>query len=151
MTIAADAVDNELIERPRRWDVKFIRRFMITFGLISSVFDYLTFGALMFIVHATDVQFRTGWFIESVVSASLIVLVIRSRKPFFRSIPGKYLTLATLLVVAITVALPYTSLSGLLGVQPLPVWLLCVIGAIIALFTLTAEAAKKLFYKIVKY
>ena len=91
MTIATDRVDSEMVDHPRRWDIKAIRKFMITFGLVSSVFDYLTFGALLTILHATQDQFRTGWFLESVISASLIVLVIRSRKPFFKSRPAKYL------------------------------------------------------------
>src|SRR6266705_1338511 len=99
MTIATDRVDAEMVDHPRRWDIKAIRKFMITFGLVSSVFDYLTFGALLFILHATQVQFRTGWFLESVISASLIVLVIRSRKPFFKSRPSKYLSVATLSTV----------------------------------------------------
>ena len=84
MTIAGDDVDPELVEQPRRWDIHFIRRFMIVFGVISSVFDYLTFGALLWL-NATTEQFRTGWFIESIVSAALIVLVVRTRRPFFRS------------------------------------------------------------------
>src|SRR5581483_4985549 len=75
MTIATDNVDNEMVDQPRRWDIKAIRKFMMTFGLISSVFDYLTFGALLLVVHATQDQFRTGWFLESVCSASLIVLI----------------------------------------------------------------------------
>src|SRR5207244_11625357 len=75
MTIATDRVDVEMVDHPRRWDIKAIRKFMITFGLVSSVFDYLTFGALLLIFHATQDQFRTGWFLESVISASLIVLV----------------------------------------------------------------------------
>ena len=100
MAIATDSVDSEMVEQPRRWDIKFIRKFMLAFGLLSSVFDYLTFGCLLWVLHATVDQFRTGWFMESVVSASLIVLVIRSRRPFFKSKPGKYLLLATLLIVA---------------------------------------------------
>ena len=91
MTIATDRVDDEMVDYPRRWDIKAIRKFMMTFGMVSSVFDYLTFGALLFLLHATPEQFRTGWFLESVISASLIVLVIRSRKPFFKSRPSTYL------------------------------------------------------------
>ena len=89
MTIATDSVDSEMVDYPRRWDIKAIRKFMITFGLVSSVFDYLTFGVLLLILQATQDQFRTGWFLESVISASLIVLVIRSRNPFFKSRPAK--------------------------------------------------------------
>src|SRR3984893_7521210 len=100
MTIATDSVDAGAIEKPRRWDIHFIRRFMVVFEIVSSLFDYLTFGVLIWLLHATPAQFRTGWFMESVVSASLIVLVVRTRKPFFKSRPGKYLLLATLVVVA---------------------------------------------------
>src|SRR6266498_1792109 len=114
MTIATDRVDAEMVDHPRRWDIKAIRKFMITFGLVSSVFDYLTFGVLLLILHATQDQFRTGWFLESVISASLIVLVIRSRKPFFKSRPSKYLFIATLIVVIVTVILPSPFLARFL-------------------------------------
>ena len=93
MTIATDAVDDELIQRPRRWDIGFIKKFMLTFGLVSSVFDYLTFAALFFVLDAGMGQFRTGWFIESVISAAMIVLVIRTRRPFLQSRPGNGLFL----------------------------------------------------------
>ena len=115
MTIATDRVDDEMVDYPRRWDIKAIRKFMMTFGLVSSVFDYLTFGALLFVLHATQDQFRTGWFLESVISASLIVLVIRSRKPFFKSRPSQYLFMATLLVVVVTLILPFTPLGEIFG------------------------------------
>lgn len=72
MTIATDRVDAEMVNRPRRWDIGFIRKFMVTFGLISSLFDYLTFAVLIFIAKASQAQFRTGWFMESIVSAALI-------------------------------------------------------------------------------
>ena len=101
MTIATDNVDKELVEKPRRWNISFIRNFMMTFGLLSSVFDYLTFGVLFFILHASPEEFRAGWFLESVISASLVVLVVRTRMPFFKSIPGKYLLTATLLVISV--------------------------------------------------
>jgi len=146
MAIASDHVDRELVEKPRRWDMKFIRNFMITFGIVSSVFDYLTFGVLFFVVHSTRDQFRTGWFLESVVSAALIVLVVRTRRPFFRSGPGKYLALATILVVLVTLALPFTPLGGLFGFLPLPVSFLFLMGGIVVLYALGAEVTKRIFY-----
>lgn len=149
MTIASDSVDNEMIMQPRKWNIGFIRKFMITFGLISSIFDYITFGVLL-LINASVVQFRTGWFIESVVSASLIVLVIRSRRPFFKSAPGKYLSIATLCVAAAAIAIPYTPLSGLLGFTPIPGWILLIIAVIVVIYIFTAEFVKKKFYKIVK-
>ena len=151
MTIAADSVDKEMIDYPRRWDIKAIRKFMITFGIVSSVFDYLTFGLLLLVLHATEVQFRTGWFLESVVSASLIVLVIRSRKPSYKSKPCKYLLIATISIVVITLILPYTPLAGIFGFNPLPVPFLLFIGVIILLYIFTAEVVKKVFYKRVKF
>ena len=151
MTIATDNVDNEMVNYPRRWDIKAIRKFMITFGMVSSVFDYLTFGLLLLILHATQIQFRTGWFLESVISASMIVLVIRSRKPFFRSQPGKYLLIATLSIFAVTLILPFTPLAGIFGFGPLPVHFLLLIGLIVVCYIFTAEIVKKIFYKRVKF
>jgi Mg2+-importing ATPase len=151
MTIATDSVDKEMIDYPRRWDIKAIRKFMITFGIVSSVFDFLTFGLLLMILHATQIQFRTGWFLESVVSASLIVLVIRSRKPSYKSRPGKYLLIATISIVLITLILPYTPFADILGFCPLPVPFLLFIGLIILLYVFTAEIVKKVFYRRVKF
>jgi P-type Mg2+ transporter len=151
MTIATDRVDSEMVDHPRRWDIKAIRKFMIAFGLVSSVFDYLTFGALLFILHATQDQFRTGWFLESVISATLIVLVIRSRKPFFKSRPGKYLLWATLLTVIVALVLPFTPLGGIFEFTRLPVSFLLLIALIVILYIISAEMVKRVFYKKVKF
>ncbi len=120
---------------------------MLTFGILSSVFDYLTFGVLLLLLHATTDQFRTGWFLESVISASVMVLVIRTRRSFFRSRPGKYLLMATLLIVVVTILFPFTPLAGLLGFQPLPITILLAIGVIVVLYMIAAEIAKRSFYK----
>ena len=151
MTIATDRVDSEMVDHPRRWNIKTIRRFMITFGIVSSVFDYLTFGGLLFVLHATQVQFRTGWFLESVISASLIVLVIRSRKPFFKSRPGKYLFMTTLSIIVVTLILPFTPLAGIFGFSPLPIFFLLLIGIIVLFYVITAEMTKTVFYKKVTF
>jgi Mg2+-importing ATPase len=147
MAIATDRVDPELVKEPRRWDIKFIRKFMITFGVVSSVFDYLTFAALLFLLRANIDHFRTGWFVESVVSASLIVLVIRARQPFFKSKPGAPLWIATLLVIVATVILPYTELSWVFGFASMPAEFLLVLVGILVLYIIAAEMAKKLFYR----
>jgi Mg2+-importing ATPase len=151
MTIATDRVDGEMVDHPRRWDIKAIRKFMITFGLVSSVFDYLTFGALLTILHATQDQFRTGWFLESVISASLIVLVIRSRKPFFKSRPSKYLLFATIIVVIATVILPFTPLGEIFGFSQLPILFLLLIAMIVVGYIISAELGKTAFYEKVKF
>lgn len=150
MTIATDAVDREMVEKPRRWDIDFIRKFMLVFGITSSVFDYLTFGVLFLLLPGMTEQFRTGWFVESVISASMIVLVIRSRKPFFRSRPGKYLLASTLLVGSLTLCLPFTPFAALFGFKPLPISVIITIVAIVGLYILTAEIIKKIFYKRIK-
>jgi P-type Mg2+ transporter len=151
MTIAGDRVDEELIDRPRRWNIAFIRKFMLTFGLVSSVFDYLTFGVLLWFLQAGVEEFRTGWFVESVISASVIVLVVRSRRPFMRSRPSRSLLLATLAVVGLTLLLPYTPLRGPLGFVPLPVSFLAALFCIVVGYVLVVEVAKKAFYRRVLY
>jgi len=151
MTIATDNVDDEMIDHPRRWDIKAIRKFMITFGLVSSLFDYLTFGLLLLVLHVNEGQFRTGWFLESVISASIIVLVIRSRKPFFKSKPGKYLLVATLSIAVITIILPFTSIGNMFGFSPLSFTTYLLLLLIVILYIIAAEVTKSIFYKRVKF
>jgi Mg2+-importing ATPase len=151
MAIATDRIDSELIEEPRRWDIGFIRKFMITFGVVSSVFDYLTFAALLFLLRANVDHFRTGWFMESVVSASLIVLIIRTRQPFFKSKPSTSLWLATVFVILGTLVLPYTELGRLFGFTPMPLEFLPVLAGILLLYIVTAEGAKRIFYRRVRF
>ncbi|MBZ5637735.1 MAG: magnesium-translocating P-type ATPase [Acidobacteriia bacterium] len=147
MTIASDRVDAEMLARPRRWDIGFIRSFMLTFGVLSSVFDYLTFGALLYFLRAGTDQFRTGWFVESVLSASLIVLVVRSRRPFFRSRPGRRLLLATLGVAAVTLVLPFLPFAPALGLTRLPASFLALLALIVAMYIVSGELAKRFFYR----
>ena len=147
MTIATDNVDPEMVLMPRRWDIHFIRSFMMVFGLISSIFDYMTFGVLLLFLHAKQQTFQTGWFIESVVSASLIVLVVRTRRPFFKSKPGKPLLIATLIIAVLAVIFPYTPLGGYFGFVPLPPGFLVAMAVIVALYMITAEVAKSIFYR----
>jgi Mg2+-importing ATPase len=147
MTIATDSVDKEMLSQPRRWNIKFIRNFMLVFGLLSSVFDYLTFGVLLFVLHASVEEFRTGWFMESVISASMIVLVIRTRGPFLKSKPGKALLAATFLVALATILLPYTPMGRLFGFAPIPFPYLLTLLLIVALYIISAEVAKRYFYK----
>ena len=151
MTIATDNVDDEMVDHPRRWDIKAIRKFMITFGLVSSVFDYMTFGLLLLVLRANESQFRTGWFIESVISASMIVLVIRSRKPFFKSRPGKYLLIATISIAIITLILPFTPLGTMFGFSPLTLTTYLLLLLIVVIYIGAAEITKTIFYKKVKF
>jgi Mg2+-importing ATPase len=146
MTIATDSVDQEMIARPRRWDIKFIQKFMLTFGAISSVFDFATFGALLFILEADVAQFRTGWFMESVISAAAVVLIIRTRRPFFQSRPGRYLVWATVTVAVMTLLIPYLPFGSLFGFRPLPLSFFMLLAGIVGAYILAAELAKKAFY-----
>ncbi len=149
MTIASDNVDPEWIAQPRRWDIKFIRKFMVTFGIVSSLFDYLTFGVLL-LLDVPEQLFRTGWFTESVLSAALIVFVVRSSKPLYGTKPGKWLSLATFAVVIITLILPYSPIAGLAGFQPLPPALIGQLAVIVLLYIMTAELVKHAFYRRIK-
>jgi Mg2+-importing ATPase len=121
---------------------------MLYFGLLSSIFDYATFGVLLLVLRADPVFFRTGWFVESVLSASFVVLVIRTRRPFFQSRPSPYLALATVLVAAVVVVLPYTGpLAAIFGLRPLPAFFwLSMVGILLA-YGVVAEGLKRRFYR----
>jgi Mg2+-importing ATPase len=147
MTIASDNVDREMVERPRRWNISFIRNFMIVFGLISSSFDYLTFGVLLFVVRATPEQFRTGWFIESLLTELVIIFVVRTYQPLFRSRPGKYLMMTTLMVFVIALVLPMLPFAQMLGFTPLPFWVIAMLLGITVLYVAVSEVAKSIFAK----
>jgi Mg2+-importing ATPase len=120
---------------------------MVVFGVLSSVFDCLTFGTLLLILHADAAHLRTGWFLESVVSATLIVMVIRTRHPFFRSRPGRYMLIATVVTVSVALWLPFSPLAGLFGFEPLSGVFLGFLAGIVALYAAAAELAKRFFYR----
>ncbi len=140
-------VDEVFIQRPHRWDVSFIRRFMLVFGPLSSVFDLLTFGLLLWIIHADEATFHTGWFIELVLSASVVVFSIRSRLPFYRSHPSRLMILVTLMVAFVALVLPYSPLVDILGFKPVGVQTLELIGGISILYFISAEIVKHWFYR----
>ena len=144
--IAGDRVDPEWVARPRRWDTVFIRDYMVLFGLISSVFDLLTFGALLWIFQAAPEEFRTGWFLESLLTELVIALVVRTRRPFYRSRPGNLLLITTGLVIAIALALPYLPFSSIFGFVPLPAPLLLGMIGLTLAYVFAVEVAKKSFY-----
>ena len=147
MAIATDNIDLEDCIHPRKWDIAFIRRFMIFFGLLSSVFDYITFWVLLHFLKAGADEFRTGWFLESVVSATLIVLVIRTRNSFYKSRPGNYLLLATLLVVAFVAVLPMMPFAGALGLVAVPPVFYRAMLVIVLAYLLCTEVVKKFFFR----
>ena len=162
-TIATDNVDEEYIERPKRWDISFIRNFMVTEGPISSIFDYTTFFTMVLVfgvplgVTALGLplatpfqqsQFQTAWFIESLCTQTLVVFVIRTRQsPFWKSKPGKYLLISSLSVVATAIIIPYTPVGKIFHFVPLPPLFYIFLLLMVATYLILAEVVKKLFYK----
>jgi len=146
MTIAGDNVDDVFIRQPHRWDVGFIRRFMLVFGPLSSVFDFATFGVLLLQFHDRQATFHTGWFFESVLSASAVVFAVRTRLPFTRSNPSRAMLLVTFLVAVVALVIPYSPLAPILGFEPFNLPTLGLIIVIVALYFLSAELVKRWFY-----
>ncbi len=147
MAIATDRVDAERVQRPLKWNLKKIRSFMIVFGLVSSIFDYMMFGTLFWLFNADEGMFRTGWFIESVLSATLIVLAIRTKRFAWRSRPGKLLSLAVLAVAIGVLFLPWTWMGTLFALEPITYQLYGAIFLIVALYFVSVEIVKRIFYR----
>jgi len=145
--IADDSVDGELVERPRRWNVRFIGWFMVVFGIVSSFFDLLTFGLLRGVFHAAPELFRTGWFVESLLTELLVALVVRTRRPFFRSRPGRVLLWTTVVLVPFTLAIPYLPGTEVFGFVSIPGTLLATICAISVLYVAATEIVKRPFFR----
>jgi Mg2+-importing ATPase len=147
MTIPTDNVDPELLERPAQWDIRLIRRFMIFFGPISSIFDFLTFGVMLFVFHAHGSLFQTAWFTESLATQSLVIFAIRTRRvPFFRSRPGLALTAGTLASVAVGLVLPFTPLARWFGFTPLPAGFLAILAVMVVVYLGLVELGKSFFF-----
>lgn len=119
---------------------------MLLFGLVSSLFDYVTLGVLLWL-HLPPAAFRTAWFLESVLSELLILLVIRTRRPFFRSLPGTLLLYATLAVAATTFLLPYSPLAGPLGFAPLSASVLGIIALTVVTYVVVSELSKPAVFR----
>ncbi|HEX9206939.1 MAG TPA: magnesium-translocating P-type ATPase [Steroidobacteraceae bacterium] len=145
--IADDSVDPEMVDRPRRWNMKFLGRFMVEFGCLSSLFDFLTFALLLVVFVAPAELFRTGWFIESLLTELVIALVVRTRRPFWRSRPGTVLLWSTAAIALLTFAIPYLPYASLLGFTPLPFGLAIALVAITVAYVAGAEVLKASFYR----
>jgi Mg2+-importing ATPase len=146
MAIATDRLDPELAAVPRRWDVRYIRNFTLTFGLMSSVFDFLTF-AILTLLNVAVARFRTAWFVESMLTEIFVLLVIRTTRVFYRSPPSRTLLMASVAVAGLTLLLPYLPVADLLGFAPLPLSLLATMIGVTLLLLLSAEAAKRVFVR----
>jgi len=152
MTLPTDSVDEEYIRKPRRWDVNFVRKFTLFFGPFSSLYDFLTYGIMLFIFAATPELFQSGWFVESFWTEVLVIFVIRTKRiPFFSSRPGKWLTILTLSCVAFGTLVPFTPLGKLLKFVALPTgyWMLLIL--MVATYLLLVEVGKVFFYKVCRF
>jgi Mg2+-importing ATPase len=148
LAIPTDNVDEEQLRRPSHWDISFIRQFMIFFGPLSSVFDFITFGIMLWVFHSGPAQFRSGWFVESLATQTLVIFAIRTRRvPFFRSHPSLPLTLAALGTVTIGALLPATPLAHVLGFQPLPGAFFAALAGMVAAYLALIEIGKRVFYR----
>ncbi len=147
LTIASDRVDEEQLKKPKKWDIKLIRRFMIWFGIQSSVFDYLTFGCLLWIFQTGEKQFQTGWFVESVLTEIVVLLLIRTNRPVLKSRPSRWLLATSLFAATATLLLPHIAPGALFGLEPLPVQLLIFLLSITCLYAFLVEYSKQRFFR----
>ena len=147
LTVASDNVDEEQLKKPGKWDLKFIRNYMIVFGIHSSIFDVITFLTLLYVLKVKESAFQTGWFIESIITELFILFIIRTHKKFFISKPGKYLFILSILGLIITLSLPYVPFAATLGLEPLPMINLGAMLLIVAAYIVTADMLKVWFFK----
>lgn len=131
--IPTDKIDEDYIEKPRPWNVDYIRRFVTLIGPISSIFDFITFGILYFVLHASEELFHTGWFLESLITQTLVIHIIRTnKKPFIESRPSKFLISMSILIVLIGLIIPFSGISGALGfVPPPPIFFVYIFGIVV--------------------
>jgi len=146
VAIPTDNVDSEFLRTPQKWDIGLIRRFMVLIGPISSIFDFLTFYVLLHFFHADEVQFHTGWFVESLATQTLVLFVIRTAHSPLRSRPSVPLAATALIIVAAGVWLPFSPLSGVLGFAPLPAKYFVYLSAATVAYLMLVEVGKRLLF-----
>lgn len=147
LPIPLDNVDEQDLARPRRWDMAFIRDFMVCIGPISSIFDFLTFWLLLKVLHADETLFHTGWFVESLATQVLVIFVIRTRGRPFASRPHPALLLTSLGIVGVAMVLPFTPLAGMLGFTPLPPEFFGLLAGLMIVYLVLVEIVKRWFYR----
>jgi Mg2+-importing ATPase len=147
--IPTDSVDDEWLERPRKWAIGEIRRFILFIGPISSIFDYLTFALMLFVFKSAGnpALFHTGWFVESLFTQTLIIHVIRTNKvPFLQSKPSRALLFTSLAIALVGIVLPYSPLAGVLGLVPLPPIYWAYLAGMMLLYMLLTQVVKTWFF-----
>lgn len=147
LPVPMDNVDEEYLSRPRHWDIAFIRKFMWVVGPVSSLFDFMTFGVLLFVFQANQTLFHTGWFIESIATQVFAIFIIRTIGNPFRSRPNRWLALTSVSVVLIACALPFTLLAPILGFEAPPPLFFAILIAMVVSYLFMLELAKRFFYR----
>ena len=147
LTIASDNVDQEQLNKPGKWNLKFIRNYMIIFGIHSSLFDVITFLILYYLLKVKESAFQTAWFVESILTELFILFIIRTHKNFFKSKPGKYLFILSILGLILTVTLPYLPIASTIGLSPIPFLNMGIMLIIVLIYIITADLLKVWFFK----
>ena len=147
LSISSDSVDEEQLNKPGKWNLKFIRSYMIIFGLHSSLFDIITFVVLLYVFKVKESAFQTGWFVESCLTQLFILFILRTHKNFFKSKPGKYLFILSIIGLILTITLPYLPFANLIGLSPLPLINMATMLVIVITYILTADLLKVWFFK----
>jgi len=145
--IPLDRVDPEYVREPHRWDMRFIRSFMLAVGPVSSLFDFVTFWLLLAVLGAHEATFRTGWFVESLATQVLVIFVIRTRGNALRSRPSGTLAATAVGIVAVAIALPYTALGEALGFVRLPAEFYLLLAGLVPAYLASVEGVKRWFYR----
>jgi Mg2+-importing ATPase len=149
ITIPTDNVDEELLERPAHWDTSFIRRFMVVFGPISSLYDFMTFGVMIWVFNAGESLFQSGWFVESLATQTLVIFIIRTQRvPFFQSRASLPLLATTLACVLIGIIVPFSPVAGTLGFRSLPLDFFAILGVMVLTYLVLVEFAKYWFFRL---
>ncbi|WP_340689961.1 magnesium-translocating P-type ATPase [Hydrogenobacter thermophilus] len=147
MSIPTDRVDDDWTKSPKRWNIEFIRRFMLFFGPLSSIFDYITFIFLLYVLRVNQETFRSAWFLEGLFTQILVLLLLRTQRIFIKSRPSPLLMLTVLTVGIVGLILPFTPLGSMLELRPLPTPLYAFVLWITLLYLISVEAVKKFFYR----
>ena len=145
--IATDSVDAAQLRRPQRWNVKLIQRYMLVFGALSSIFDLITFAVLEWGFHAHEREFQSAWFLGSILTEVAVLFILRTRRPFFRSRPSKWIVIASIAVAIVAVYIPYSPLAIPLKLGPIPAPLLLAVLGITLIYLVANELTKRLFWK----
>jgi len=146
LTISTDNLDEEGLRTPKKWNISLIAKFALFFGLISSIFDFATISALIYLLHAGPELFRTGWFIESVISEILVTFSIRTRRKFYKSRPSNLMIAASIIIALVTLAVVYSPLGPFLEFVTPPLWFLGLIFVILGCYFFLVEGLKHLFF-----